>query len=180
MKTFLVALAVLLLAAPGVSADGSGIQGPPGPPGPRGPRGFTGKTGPQGPIGDRGIPGAEGPVGPQGPQGAPGTSGGTGSGPAGPIGPQGPAGADGVSNYSVHTHNSGNANTNRIKSVQVNCPSDTVPLGGGGEVSPADVESIYLVATFPRFNGWFVKAESVASAGQTWKLIAHVTCAGAR
>jgi hypothetical protein len=82
-----------------------------------------------------------------------------------------------VSNYSVHTANSGNTNTNVTKSVQVNCPSDTVPLGGGGEVSPTDTEGIFLVSTHPRFNGWFAKAESAAPPGQRWKVIAYVTCA---
>ena len=170
------------------------VQGPPGPPGPRGPRGHTGLDGP---VGERGIPGAQGPTGPSGvtgptgatgPQGIPGPPG-TGSGgtagppgpqgPAGPTGPSGPTGATGpagVTDYSTHTNNSGNRDSVRVKSVQVNCPSGTVPLGGGGEVSPPDNEGVGLVVSIPRGDGWFVKAETFVGTPD-WKLIAHVVCA---
>jgi hypothetical protein len=61
--------------------------------------------------------------------------------------------------------------------VQVNCPTAaTVPLGGGGDVSPADNEGVGIVSTFLRDNGWFVKAETFVGT-PSWKLIAFVTCA---
>lgn len=158
------------------------IQGPPGPPGPRGPRGFTGKPGPKGEKGDPGVQGQQGLQGIQGPQGpAGGGSSGT-VGPPGPTGPQGipgpqgPKGDPGISNYSVHTNNSGNSNTVRFKTVQVNCPIGTEPLGGGGEPSPTDSEGLGLVSSFPRERGWFVKAEAFGN-NAAWKLIAYVTCA---
>ena len=148
--------------------------------GPTGPPGATGATGPQGP---QGIPG------PQGPQGVPG-SGGTGSGPPGPVGPPGPTGPvgpigatgapgpegpPGVTDYSTHVNNSGNRSTTRVKEVQVNCPSATKPIGGGGEVSPSDNEGVGLVIDIPRGNGWFTKAETFVGT-PSWKLIAHVIC----
>lgn len=125
------------------------------------------------------VHGVQGPPGPQGPQGPPGSPGGP-AGPPGPTGPTGPAGATGppgVSDYSVHTANSGNTNTNAVKAVQADCPVGTKPLGGGGEISPADTEGIALVSTYQRNRGWFAKAESFAPPGQRWKLITHVVCA---
>jgi hypothetical protein len=154
-----------------------GPPGPPGPPGKRGPRGFRGHPGPKGDTGERGpqgVPGASGgppgPPGPQGPAGPAGT-------PGGPAGPPGPAGAPGLSHYSTHTANSGNSNTHTHKSVQVDCPEGTKPLGGGSEISPVDTEGIATVSSYPRLDGWFIKAESFAPPGQRWKLIAHVMCA---
>lgn len=137
----------------------------PGPTGPTGPQGPSGPTGPQGPTGSGGG-GTVGPPGPTGPQG-----------PLGPTGPTGPVGDPGISNYSTHTHNSGNTNTNVVKQVQVNCPTGTKPLGGGGEISPSDTEGIFLVSSYVRGSGWFSKAESAAPPGQRWKLITHVICA---
>ena len=149
------------------------VKGPKGDPGPKGDTGLQGPIGPTGPAGppggSGGTPGPTGPQGPAGPQGR--------AGPQGPKGDDGPKGEPGISDYSTHTANSGNANTNRVKSVQADCPAGTKPLGGGGEVSPTDTEGIALVATYVRLNGWFAKAESFAPAGQRWKLITHVICA---
>ena len=191
MKSVFAAVVASLLVSAGVAGaqpniqvlphDGccGVIQGPPGPPGPPGPRGFRGTRGPRGvpgPKGDTGPVGTPGgPAGPPGPQGPPGTPGGA----AGPPGSAGPAGPSGVSNYSTHTANSGNTNTTTVKSVQVDCPAGTKPLGGGGEISPASTEGIALVSAFPRGDGWFAKAQAVSNVGtdHRWKLITHVTCA---
>lgn len=139
-------------------------QGPRGATGPTGPQGPAGPTGPQGPTGSGGG-GTPGPPGPTGPQG-----------PLGPTGPSGPPGSPGVSDYSVHTANSGNSDTVRFKVVQVNCPAGTKPLGGGGEPTPTDNEGLGLVWSYPRGNGWFVKAEAFANNAR-WKLIAYAVCA---
>ncbi|MFZ0341673.1 MAG: hypothetical protein WAL31_05010 [Gaiellaceae bacterium] len=157
----------------------AGVRGPKGDTGPKGDAGPKGDTGSQGPIGatgpagppggSGGTPGPTGPQGPEGPQGP--------AGPQGPTGDDGPKGEPGISDYSTHTANSGNANTNRVKSVQADCPAGTKPLGGGGDISPTDTEGIALVATYVRHNGWFAKAESFAPVGQRWKLITHVICA---
>ena len=147
----------------------SGVEGPKGATGPEGPQGVTGPQGPQGEPGSAGSgTGPAGPVGPPGPTGPVGPKGATGA-----PGPEGPAG---VSNYSTHIANSGNADSVRFKVVQVNCPADTKPLGGGGEVSPSDNEGVGLVSSIPRANGWFVKAETFVGTPR-WKLIAHVLCA---
>lgn len=134
-------------------------RGPAGPPGPKGEKGDSGTRGPQGDTGEKGSKGEQGERGPKGEQGN-----------------KGPAGPSGVSDYSTHTSNSGNTDTVRFKVVQVNCPTGTKPLGGGGEISPSDNEGVGLVSSYPRGNGWFAKAETFVGTPR-WKLIAHVTCA---
>ena len=94
----------------------------------------------------------------------------------GPVGATGPVGPPGVTDYSTHTNNSGNADSVRVKQIQVNCPAGTKPLGGGGEVSPGDSEGVGLVSSYARGNGWFARAETFAGS-QSWKLITHVVCA---
>ena len=145
----------------------AGTEGPRGAAGPTGPQGPAGETGPQGPAGSGGG-GTVGPPGPTGPQGP--------LGPTGPTGPTGPEGPAGVTDYSTRTANTGNTDSVRVKVIQVNCPAGTKPLGGGGEVSPSDSEGVGLVVSVPRGNGWFAKAETFTGS-QSWKLIAHVTCA---
>ena len=77
-----------------------------------------------------------------------------------------------------HTHNSGNANTNAVKScrstVRLRPPCRWV---AAVRSRPTDTEGVALVADHLRGNGWFVKAESFAPPGQRWKVIAYVTCA---
>jgi len=149
-----------------VTTGAQGPQGPQGIPGPQGPQGVPGSggtgTGPPGPVG---------PAGPQGPQGPAGTKGVTGA-----TGPSGPAGPSGVSHYSTHIANSGNSSSATLKEVQADCPAHTKPLGGGGEISPADSEGVGLVSSYVRGNGWFVKAQTFVGS-QRWKLIVHVICA---
>lgn len=165
-----------LAKGPSITRDDGSATVIPGPPGPRGPRGFRGHPGARGPQGHTGKTGERGPQGIPGEAGTPGGPPGP-QGPAGPAGAEGAEGAPGISGYSTHTANSGNSNTTRIKQVQVDCPAGTKPLGGGPDVSPVDTEQIFNVSSFPRGSGWFVKEESLAPAGQRWKLIAHVVCA---
>ena len=89
----------------------------------------------------------------------------------------GAAGPPGLSDYSLEVHNSGNSNNVAVKSVQVDCPNGTVPLGGGGEVIPADTLGVLIVSSYPRDNGWFAKAEALTTIRPPWKLATHVACA---
>jgi hypothetical protein len=191
MKTLLASIAVATALAVPVMASGramcDGCGGDPGPPGPRGPKGEQGPRGPRGHTGPQGVPGAPGgpagpagvagPPGPAGKQGATGKTGARGpKGATGPAGAHGAAGSPGISNYSLHVNNSGNRDSVRFKEVQANCPAGTKPIAGGGEISPADNEGVGIVSTYPRGNGWFVKAETFVGT-PSWKLITHVVCA---
>jgi hypothetical protein len=86
-RTFLIGLAIAILAASAISTVIStqlvavGPQGPKGDTGPQGLRGIQGEQGPQGLPGTDGVDGAVGPQGPKGDTGP--------EGPEGPIGPQG-------------------------------------------------------------------------------------------
>lgn len=166
-------------AGPQGPAGTQGAQGPAGPGGGGSPA--TGPQGPPGPQGEKGSPGeqgAKGPAGPQGEQGPPGPHGARGpQGEQGEQGDAGPAGPPGLSDYSLEDHNSGNSTTVAVKSVQVDCPTGTVPLGGGGEVIPADTLGVWIVSSYPRNNGWYTKAEALTTIRPPWKLAAHVACA---
>jgi hypothetical protein len=97
---------------PGVLAQLKGDRGPQGQTGPQGPQGATG---PQASTGATGATGAQGATGPQGPQGEPGAPG-------------------GLSDYNVYQQVGTtplSTTTTTDLTVTVDCPTGTVPLGGG-------------------------------------------------
>ncbi len=111
-----------------------GVQGTAGVRGDQGERGATGKTGATGPI-------STGARGERGPQGVPGPSGGP-QGPTGPTGPQeatGPTGTALQPTTRVEAAVSSAAGEGPAES-SASCPSGTVLVGGGYELSqPAGI-----------------------------------------
>jgi len=134
--------------------------------GPPGPRGKKGKRGPRG---------RRGPVGPEGPEGPPGADGFNGS--DGVDGADGPPGADGVSGRVVVTANS-SLSLEGVRTVEVSCPTGTVPFGGGGRILPDDAEGVVLKNSYPGDgdDSWVAVAERTTS-NAAWALRAYAICA---
>jgi hypothetical protein len=162
--------------------DGApGPQGPagvPGPSGPQGDRGPQGAAGPQGPQGDQGLPGpvgAPGPEGPQGPQGEPGPA-----GPQGPEGDPGPSGSQLVVGTPVTSAPNASRNTTLVATAT--CPTGTVLLGGGGQVTTTATqkERVHLAASYPSSTGTWsavgVVGIAALGAGQTMTVTAYALC----
>jgi len=159
------------------------LRGNRGPGGRTGPQGVTGPVGAQGPKGDAGPSGPQGPNGEKGASGAPGTQGATGA-----TGPQGPQGAPGgLSNYNVYQlvgTTPLSATTTTDLTVTVDCPTGTVPVGGGYH-GLSDYEGTEVwdddAATGSQGQpvGWRVTVqfppEPVSQGG---KVYAEVVCAG--
>lgn len=111
MNTFIIAFAIMFLAACEAGTSPSGEMGEPGS---QGPKGDTGAVGPQGPQGPQGL---QGPQGPQGSQGLPGVAGATGAtgaqgsqglpGSTGATGAQGPQGLTGATGATGATGSQG-------------------------------------------------------------------------
>jgi hypothetical protein len=138
-------LAILLIAAIGLSGVVSagvtmqlvaGPQGVQGPEGPQGPKGDTGATGATGAIGSAGATGATGATGAQGAQGAQGTAGATGAtGPTGATGATGAAGPQGIQGPPGIT----TVNSSSILSVYADySESQPTPIGNVTITAPAN------------------------------------------
>jgi hypothetical protein len=57
--------------------------------------------------------------------------------------------------------------------VQVNCPADSVPVGGGASVSPAS-EHMWIQSTHPAGHSWKASAESEFDI--RWRLRVYAIC----
>jgi hypothetical protein len=121
-----------------------------------------------------------GPIGRTGPTGAPGRTGDT--GPAGPAGPTGPAGtvsaATIVSATTVVSAPGAPAGT--VVTARTSCPSGTILLGGGAQVSdPGSLQPAALRSSFPvDATTWQVAAVTVAQlpTGVSMTVKPYVTC----
>jgi len=113
------------------------------------------------------------------------------AGPPGPAGPAGPQGAAGVSGYQVVSnvdHNpqpqaSGPLSNGGIYSLSADCPSGTVPLGGGGSFTWdnfAGAPVANMSASVPTATGWSVTwYENFPGLSGTRTATVYATCAAA-
>lgn len=158
-----------------VVAGAPGAPGTVGPQGPTGPSGSVGPTGPKGPAGLDGSTGATGAIGPTGVTGA-----------IGLTGPTGPAGSTGRQVVTDSVSGSGNG----LKSNSINCPADTVAVGGGGGafgvVSDANGLGPRMTASIPitdpndsSLTGWRVDAYAQTAFGGSWNLNVYAVCVNA-
>lgn len=149
-------IGVALAAFFSVPAQGPiGPRGPQGVAGPQGAQGPAGPVGPRGAVGPQGPAGHSGPVGPQGPAGHPGPIGPRGAvGPPGHAGPAGPAGT--VVKATVirpsQMTSAPNPAVGTVLVARTTCPTHTVLLSGGAQVSAPGVvgdRNVELRASFP-------------------------------
>ena len=133
-----------------------------GPPGPQGARGPQGATGARGATGAPGATGAGGLTGPEGPEG-----------------PEGPQGEPGLSGVELVTETSA-FNATDFKFVTVECPDDTVVVGGGGAVSQPDAAYLSTSTAADEFS-WVVIAQEPPGlpAAVQWEVSADAVCANA-
>ena len=132
---------------------------------------LTGTAGGQGAQGPPGPTGPKGPTGPTGPKGATGAT-----GPKGTTGPAGPTGPPGISGYALVEKSA--STTSSFLAVQVNCPSGTRPLGGGGG-TPTPGAGVSVRNSFPVGGsqpGWLVVAEA-KTPGTGWSYEVDAVCA---
>ena len=144
-----------------------GADGGPGPPGPKGdPGGPQGPQGLEGPKGERGETGLTGPSGPRG--------------SVGPIGATGAKGADGADGglagyVLVEASFVGTSGDARI--LQVDCPENTVVLGGGYAIITERTSGFTVLENLRLTNGrgWRVKVGNPP--GELYELRVFATCA---
>jgi len=118
--------------------------------------------------GDAGAAGAKGDTGAKGDKGDKGDKGATGD--------KGAPGAPGVSGYVLVEKKA--STTNKFLAVQVNCPSGTKPLGGGGG-TPTPGAGVSVRNSFPVGGtqpGWLVVAEA-KTPGTGWSYEVDAVCA---
>jgi hypothetical protein len=118
--------------------------------------------------GDAGAAGAKGDTGAKGDKGDKGDKGATGD--------KGAPGAPGVSGYVLVEKKA--STTNKFLAVQVNCPSGTKPLGGGGG-TPTPGAGVSVRNSFPVGGtqpGWLVVAEA-KTPGAGWSYEVDAVCA---
>jgi len=146
-------------------ADFKAGELPSGQPGPTGPAGAPGAAG------SVGAPGAEGPTGPTGRPGPTGPA-----GPPGATGDRGPQGPRAVSGYQV-VHVDSVPMDQTLKTITLNCPPNTLVLGGG-QAKSSDLIDIQDAEPSLDHRSWTVTA-SIARANAGVFLAADAICGNA-
>lgn len=126
---------------------------------------LKGDVGAQGLKGERGEQGAKGDKGEQGTKGDKGAS-----------GDKGAKGEPGISRYALVEKKG--STTAKFLAIQVNCPSGTRPLGGGGG-TPTPGAGVSMRNSFPVGGtqpGWLVVAEA-KTPGNGWSYEVNAVCA---
>jgi len=126
---------------------------------------LKGDVGAQGLKGERGEQGAKGDKGEQGTKGDKGAT-----------GDKGAKGEPGISRYALVEKKG--STTAKFLAIQVNCPSGTRPLGGGGG-TPTPGAGVSMRNSFPVGGtqpGWLVVAEA-KTPGNGWSYEVNAVCA---
>jgi len=127
--------------------------------------------------GDAGAPGLKGDKGEQGAKGDKGEQGAKGDkGATGDKGAKGDKGEPGISKYTLVEKKG--STTAKFLAIQVNCPSGTRPLGGGGG-TPTPGAGVSMRNSFPVGGtqpGWLVVAEA-KTPGNGWSYEVDAVCA---